>query len=144
MRVPKIVSIYGGKDVILGGERQVFLSSKETAGDVYLVEGIMPRGSAVPVHVHEHEDEIFHVLEGEVQLVLGEDSLIGKAGDIIYLPRGVKHGIQTRGEATARVLNYVIPGANFEQFFREMNELKASNSKVEIAAVAKKYGITFL
>lgn len=144
MRHPKITSINHTNSALLGGERQLLLSSKETNGDVYLVEGIMPQGSAVPVHVHQHEDEIFHVLEGEVELILGEQTLKGKAGDIIYLPRGIQHGIKTLGTTTAKVLNYVLPGANFEKFFSEMNALGAKPSAEERASIAEKYGITFL
>ncbi|MEO1627579.1 MAG: cupin domain-containing protein, partial [Bacteroidota bacterium] len=73
MREPKITSVNDQGDALLGGARKIILRSKETAGDIYLVEGIMPEGSVVPVHIHQHEDEIFHVLEGEVQLVLGEE-----------------------------------------------------------------------
>ncbi|MEM9919891.1 MAG: cupin domain-containing protein [Bacteroidota bacterium] len=144
MRNPKITSIKKSDNTIIGGERQIILSSKDTDGDVYLVEGIMPKGSSVPVHIHQNEDEIFHVLEGEVQVVLGEQTLVGKAGDIIYLPRGIKHGIKTFGDTTAKVLNYVIPGANFENFFNELNESKIKASSEETAEIAEKYGITFL
>ena len=143
MRNPKIVSINDKNTPIFGGERQIILSSKETNGDIYLVEGIMRKGSNVPVHIHLNEDEIFHVLEGEVQLVLGEETLTGKEGDIIYLPRGIRHGIKTKGEKTARVLNYVIPGHNFEKFFNEMNVLKANATSIQTAELAKQYGITF-
>ncbi|MEL6560486.1 MAG: cupin domain-containing protein, partial [Bacteroidota bacterium] len=83
-------------------------------------------------------------LEGEVQLILGEETFIGKEGDIIYLPRGIKHGIKTFGDATAKVLNYVIPGENFEKFFNEINELKIKASSDETADIAEKYGITFI
>lgn len=144
MRNPKITSIKKSDNTIIGGERQIILSSKDTDGDVYLVEGIMPKGSSVPMHIHQNEDEIFHVLEGEVQVVLGEQTLVGKAGDIIYLPRGIKHGIKTFGDTTAKVLNYVIPGANFENFFNELNESKIKASSEETAEIAEKYGITFL
>lgn len=104
----------------------------------------MPAGSSVPVHIHQNEDEIFHVLEGEVQLVLGDRTTIGKEGDVIYLPRGIKHGIKTHGTKTARVLNYVIPGRHFERFFNELNRRETKPGSAEMAAIAKKYGITFL
>ncbi|MEM6802740.1 MAG: cupin domain-containing protein [Bacteroidota bacterium] len=144
MKSPKHTSLHHKNPTIIGGKRQIILSSQETDGDIYLVEGVMPAGSMVPVHLHQHEDEIFHVLEGEVEILLGEQTLTGKAGDIIYLPRGIKHGIKTRGKETARVLNYVIPGKNFEAFFSEMNRLEVDAQSDEAKEVARKYGITFL
>lgn len=97
-RNPKIVSTDSPTLEMMGGERQLLLDSISTDGDVYLVQGIMPSGSEVPAHIHQLEDEIFHVLEGTVELVLGEKTVDGKAGDIIYLPRGIKHGIKTKGK----------------------------------------------
>lgn len=144
MRTPKVTSVHDDKDTLMGGNRQVLLSSKETEGDVYLVEGIMPPGSSVPLHIHRHEDELFHVLQGKVEVVLGEETITGKAGDIIYLPRGVQHAISTQGEETAKVLNYVIPGRGFEQFFSEMSALGKGAPKEELAMLAAQYGITFL
>ncbi|MEM8583119.1 MAG: cupin domain-containing protein [Bacteroidota bacterium] len=144
MKSPKHTSLNQENPSIIGGKRQIILSAQETEGDIYLVEGIMPAGSTVPIHLHQHEDEIFHVLKGKVELVLGEQTLIGEVGDIIYLPRGIKHGIKTVGEETARVLNYVIPGKNFEAFFDEMNSRKVDAQSDDAKEIALKYGISFL
>lgn len=141
---PKIASTKNQSDNFLGGLRNVILSSKETDGDIYLVKGIMPKGSAVPLHIHELEDEIFHVLEGNVELILGEKIITGKEGDIIYLPRGIKHGIKTLGNETAKVLNYVIPGKNFEEFFNKMNELGLNATLEEKVKIGMKHRIKFL
>ncbi len=143
-RIPKISSTENQSDTFLGGLRNVILSSKETDGDIYLVQGIMPKGSAVPLHIHELEDEIFHVMEGNVELVLGEKTIKGKKGDIIYLPRGIKHGIKTVGNETAKVLNYVIPGQNFEEFFNKMNEIELDASLEEKIKIGIEHKIKFL
>ncbi|MEM1324281.1 MAG: hypothetical protein AAGG75_28740 [Bacteroidota bacterium] len=45
---------------------------------------------------------------------------------------------------TARVLNYVIPGQNFETFFEKMAALGAAASQEAKAALAKEHGIQFL
>jgi len=60
------------------------------------------------------------------------------------LPRAIPHSIKTVGTGTARVLNYVIPGENFEQFFNEMNSLATNVSAQERAELAEKFGIQFL
>lgn len=143
-RKPKISSTENQSDSFLSGLRNVILSSKETDGDIYLVQGIMPKGSVVPLHIHELEDEIFHVMDGNVELILGEKTIIGKKGDIIYLPRGIKHGIKTVGNETAKVLNYVIPGKNFEEFFNKMNEIGLNASGDEKAKIGIEHKIKFL
>ncbi|WP_053002332.1 cupin domain-containing protein [Kordia jejudonensis] len=143
-RKAKILLPQDDTSSLLGGLRKLKLNSNETNGDIYLVEGIMPKGSNVPLHVHTKEDEIFHVLEGKVELVLGDETITASEGTIIYLPRNVKHSIKTLGDQTARVLNYVIPGQNFEDFFNEMNQEGKDISSEKRAEIASKYGITFL
>lgn len=143
-RVPKFVSINSSSSNLLGGSRNVILKSSDTNGDIYLVKGIMPKGSEVPVHIHTLEDEIFHVLKGEVELTLGDEKIIGKKGDIVYLPRGIKHGIKTIGHETAEVLNYVIPGKNFELFFEKMNLIGLDASVEEKRKIADEHQIKFL
>lgn len=143
-KTSKISSTESQSDIVSDGLRNVILSSKETDGDIYLVQGIMPKGSIVPLHIHELEDEIFHVIEGNVELILGEKTIKGKKGDIIYLPRGIKHGIKTVGNETAKVLNYVIPGKNFEEFFSKMNEIGLDASVEEKAKIGIEHKIKFL
>lgn len=143
-KTPKIVSTDKQSDKFLGGLRNTLLDSKETDGDIYLVQGLMPKGSVVPLHVHELEDEIFHVLEGKVELTLGDKTIQGKKGDIIYLPLGIKHGIRTVGDETAKVLNYVIPGKNFESFFNKMNKIGLDAPVEEKAKIAVEHKIKFL
>ena len=143
-RTPKFIHSEDAKERLLNENRNVLLTTKETSGDIYLVEGIMPEGSEVPLHVHTLEDEIFHVLQGTVELRLGDQKLQASQGDIIYLPRAIPHSIKTVGTGTARVLNYVIPGENFEQFFNEMNSLATNVSAQERAELAEKFGIQFL
>ena len=139
----KVISVDDLKNLTHNRQKKIMLDSISTLGDVYLVQGIMEKGSEVQVHIHELEDEIFHVLEGQVELTLGDEKIEGNKGDVIYLPRGVKHGIKTKGEKTARVLNYVIPGANLEEYFRKMDQLKDPDEE-EIEKISLEHKIRFL
>ena len=42
---------------------------------VSVIESFAPEGDSPPLHVHHTEDEVFHVLEGELRLRLGESEL---------------------------------------------------------------------
>lgn len=47
-------------------------------------------------HAHEHEDELFMVLEGELTMQLRDDSnqireVVIKPGEVYVVPRGVQH-----------------------------------------------------
>jgi mannose-6-phosphate isomerase-like protein (cupin superfamily) len=42
-------------------------------------------------HSHEHEDEMFLVVQGELQLEFRERTVIIKPGEFCIVPRGVEH-----------------------------------------------------
>ena len=44
-----------------------------------------------PLHVHRVEDEIFHVLEGEVRFQVADEELRVRAGETLLAPKGVRH-----------------------------------------------------
>lgn len=87
----------------------------DTGGTLAVFEALAAPGGEPPIHVHEHEDETFHVLEGEVTFVCGGRELRAGPGATAFLPRGVPHGFRV-DSATARVLCVISP-AGFEPFF---------------------------
>lgn len=42
-------------------------------------------------HVHTNQDEIFHVKQGEIHAMINGLECAGKVGDIVFVPRGMKH-----------------------------------------------------
>ena len=82
------------------GDHRFFLNHlatvKVAAGDsesgLALVEFVAPRGFGPPLHVHNEEDELMYVLDGEIRVDLaGGDSTVVSAGAVVTLPRGVQH-----------------------------------------------------
>jgi sialic acid synthase SpsE/quercetin dioxygenase-like cupin family protein len=57
---------------------------------------VMLPGQMHPEQYHEHKDETFHVLYGELTLSLDGVSQLRKANDVIVIPRGVRHEFTTR------------------------------------------------
>lgn len=70
-------------------------------GTLSVVEFAAERDFGPPLHRHDHEDELFVVLDGELVFHRGEDRLVGGEGSLAYLPRGIAHTFQVRS-ATAR------------------------------------------
>ena len=42
-------------------------------------------------HAHEHEDELFYVVEGELQMQYRDRTERIRAGEFVIVPRGVEH-----------------------------------------------------
>ena len=93
---------------------RVLVGGEETEGRSCVVEVSGRGGSMPPLHVHHIDDEIFHVLDGEITVYHGADVVRLGAGDTVLAPRGVPHTYRIESE-TARVLVTGTP-AGFERF----------------------------
>jgi quercetin dioxygenase-like cupin family protein len=76
----------------LTGRIQFHLSQDDNADGISVVEHHCPQGFGPPLHIHHDEDEVFHVIEGELRIRCGDRMLAGLPGDVHCLPRGVPHG----------------------------------------------------
>ncbi len=74
-----------------------------------------PRDTGPPLHLHHNEDETFHVLQGEVTFLVGEERIDVAAGDFLFAPRDIPHAYVVRSER-ARMLVTASPGG-VEQVF---------------------------
>lgn len=104
----------------LGVLSQIRLSGEQTGGAFSLTDNLARRGNASPVHIHDHEDETFVVLDGDLRVFLGDDDYAAGPGTVALLPKGLRHAYVITS-ATARFLTLHNPGG-FEQFAAEVGE----------------------
>jgi quercetin dioxygenase-like cupin family protein len=94
--------------------------SRDTGGSHSVIETTVPAGSAgPPLHFHRSMDEEFYILDGELSVRVGEQSLTAARGAYAYVPRGVAHTFANRSDRPATFLDIVHP-AGFEQYYREL------------------------
>lgn len=84
------------------------VSSEQTRGQYSLMEQLMPAAAGPPPHVHDHGDEVFYVLDGELTLQLNDQVVIGTPGQLVRVPAGTTHAFVVTS-TTARVLNFYVP-----------------------------------
>ena len=130
-------------------------SHSEARDGISVLERLAPHGEWPPLHVHETEDEIFFVLEGELRVVAGDADVRIGAGETILGPQGVPHTYRVESPEGARWL-VITSGGNFEGFVRavsrpaEASELPAPqgphtpDQADELAAAARKHAIEFV
>ena len=56
-------------------------------------------GQMHPEHWHTQKDETFHLLHGQIDLVLGEERRTYGKNDVVVIPRGVKHEFRSAAGA---------------------------------------------
>jgi mannose-6-phosphate isomerase-like protein (cupin superfamily) len=76
----------------------------------------IPVGSGQPVHAHEPE-QCYYVIRGKGLMIIEDESREVSAGDAIYIPPDIKHGIKNTGN---EVLEYLT--ANSPCFTKEYEE----------------------
>jgi mannose-6-phosphate isomerase-like protein (cupin superfamily) len=124
-------------------ELVVRASADSTGGAFTIFEENEPVDT--PLHVHEHEDEVFYVLEGQHVFQVGDHEFRVGPGGLVFAPRGVPHAQRRVVPRTGRVLALTSP-AGFEGFFRELAEADRTGGigPDDYASASKSYGITWL
>jgi quercetin dioxygenase-like cupin family protein len=96
-----------------------FHTSHEDGSDgISTMESLARRGDSPPYHVHHTEDEVFHMIEGELVLLVDGKTRRLRAGETVLAPKGVPHTYRVVSEQ-ARWLVTTTHG-DFERFVREM------------------------
>ncbi len=104
----------------LGEVLTIRLTSDQTDGTVAVIEHLLPRGTATPLHLHSYENELFYVIVGQITVWTDGEHTQATAGDLVWLPRGNAHAFRVDSDR-ARVLGLSVP-AGHEQFFRLAGE----------------------
>lgn len=101
---------------------------------------------APPLHVHYSFDEFFCVLTGEFVFLLDGERVSAKAGDTIFIPRGVKHTFTCLNDQPSALLVAITPGQGSEQYFVEMGKALTPQGPdmAVMAGVYKKYNSEIL
>jgi quercetin dioxygenase-like cupin family protein len=99
------------------GIGSICLSGADTGGKYCLLEVSLARGIGVPRHTHTREDEGYYVLSGELEVIVGEEVFILKAGDTLMAPRNIPHQLRNSGNTENHYLLIFSP-SGFEDFLK--------------------------
>ncbi len=100
---------------LVGDTYTILVSGDDTAGQYTLIDMHVPPGGGPPPHRHDFE-EMFSVLEGEVELSFRGEHLVARAGETVNVPANAPHGFRNASGAPARLLCMCSPPGQ-EQFF---------------------------
>jgi quercetin dioxygenase-like cupin family protein len=136
------------------GDKYTFLVTGEESGGAYFaMQALVPPGGGPPPHIHRREDETFYVLEGEIEFLLGDETIVAGVGDFVNVPRGTVHSFRNAGTETARLVLTFTP-AGIERWFAETLEPAPNDAEdppdnydevVErYVAAAPRYGLEFV
>lgn len=127
---------------VLGTTATIKLSSADTDGRAGVTEHTVPLNAGPPPHAHQHQDELFYVLDGTFDFVLGDPAVRHTAtpGTWVHVPAGTIHA--SRGTSPLGHLLSIYLPAGGEQFFRELDIIDQTDPNA-VQALAARHDMTF-
>lgn len=103
----------------VSGEKFTFLdASADEAGGRLRMEVTVAAGAVSPPrHIHRREEERFEVLDGQVTVLVGSDTMLLNAGGTCRVPPGQAHTWHNSGGRQARVIVEFAPAGATKSFF---------------------------
>lgn len=105
---------------VAGGTYTILVSGKETGGRYSLIDMLVPPGGGPPPHRHDFE-EMFTILDGEIELTFRGSSIRASAGSTVNVPANAPHSFRNVSEKPARMLCMCTP-AGQEEFFMAVGD----------------------
>lgn len=130
----------GHVEQVMASQVRYLLTGAETQGRLTMVEIRDVPGGGVPPHVHSREDEIFQVMEGEVEFMADGSTFVAGPGSVVFAPRGQVHSFSPR--TPCRMVVSMTP-AGIEDMFRALAALPPTAGPADIMAVCARQGIEF-
>lgn len=123
-----------------------YLQSQPTSSVSLLHWEAPPRAGGIPIHFHEHTEEGFYVLQGQLGLWLDGQEIVRQAGSYTVVSPGQRHSFWNPSDEPAEYLTPIAP-PGFEDYLRELAlGLQHAKSTDESAALrqrlSERYDIT--
>ena len=111
---------------IAGDTYTILVTGADTGGQYCLVDMYVPPGGGPPPHRHDFE-EMFRILEGEIEVTFCGEKATLRAGDTANVPSSAPHTFRNVSDQPARMLCLCSP-AGLEEFFLETGTPVASRT----------------
>ena len=99
-------------------------------------------GGATPHH-HTGSAELFYIVAGSAQLLVGDQLLTAHAGDLVVIPPGLPHAFAAAPVADADLLIVITPGVERFEYFRHLARIATGQDTRESLLAAQARYDTF-
>ena len=96
--LPLYVLVDSGPSFWGPGDRYTFLVTGKQSDGAYCIMGaIVPPAGRPPPHIHRREQESFYLLDGTLDIQMGDSAVQALTGDFIHIPCGATAEYGSRG-----------------------------------------------
>ena len=112
---------------LVGDTYTTLVGGSDTEGKYTLIDMHVPPGGGPPPHRHDFE-EMFTVLDGEVEVTFRGETITAVAGETINVPANAPHSFSNRADQPARLLCMCAP-AGQDEFFTLVGQPVATRTE---------------
>ena len=105
---------------VAGGTYTILVTGAQTGGRYCLIDMLVPCGGGPPPHRHDFE-EMFTILEGEIELTFRGEVKRAAAGSTVNIPANAPHFFRNMSDRPARLL-CMCTLAGQEEFFMSVGD----------------------
>jgi mannose-6-phosphate isomerase-like protein (cupin superfamily) len=99
-----------------GSTIRVLLNGEESGGSVSVFYQEVEPGFGAPPHHQPNEEEHFFILEGEMEMTIGNQTIHATPGTFAFAPRNATHAFKNNGEKVCRFITWNSPGGHERMF----------------------------
>jgi len=100
------------------------LSSRDTNGELCIIEDTLKPGFHLNRHHHKVMTEVFYILEGEMELIFDKETIVLREGDTITVPPNVWH--EAKCENGGKMLT-IFKNGEFDIFLEQLSTMTADD-----------------
>jgi quercetin dioxygenase-like cupin family protein len=112
---------------LIGDTYTILVTGADTDGRYTLIDMHVPPGGGPPPHRHDFE-EMFTVLDGEIEVTFRGQTVIARAGETINVPANAPHAFTNATSTPSRLLCMCAP-AGQEKFFSLVGQPLATRTE---------------
>jgi quercetin dioxygenase-like cupin family protein len=130
----------------IGVNLQVRIAPAATQGRATLIETTDAPGYGPPMHRHERETEVFHIVKGRYLFEVDGKRTIAEAGTTVFAKVGSTHRFSNIDAEPAQMLILIMPGLDAAAFFTELGNVMESGipAPETLQKFGDKWGVEFL
>jgi quercetin dioxygenase-like cupin family protein len=107
---------------VVGDSYRILISGKQTSGNYAVIDMLVPPGGGPGPHAHKDIQEMFYVVEGEIEFKMEGGKYKAKKGSFVNIPLGGRvHCFKNTTDKVAHLLCTVVP-AELDDFFHEIGK----------------------
>nr|WP_030671326.1 cupin domain-containing protein [Streptomyces rimosus] len=149
-----IVPPGGGKRLVAKAQDVTFKVTAEHSKYASTFEVVVPPGFNTGVHYHTQGEELFYILDGELDLLAfepreqsgdwldwegadGQRVVRAGAGALMFVPPGCPHAFANRTEKPVKMLFQSSPPGDHEEYFDKLLDIFTGGDRVDAEEVAR-------